>query len=240
MDPSTSSALASDYTFWQMFWYLGGFLLWGIAYAVVLVKIHKHKFVEIPAIAVCGNVTWEFLWGFVWEVDMFGGTLQWFYRLGCLMDMYILYSLFKYGHKQLQLEITKRFFKPILVFALLSWTGFYWTFVHQGYDLPLGSNTAYLVNLVMSTVYIGLILRMSDVSGFSVAAGWLKGLGTGMVTVFCFLTYPDNLFVQTLGCVCAVLDLTYMYTLHMRQAGKWAPQLLSGGTPKLPEAALAS
>ena len=59
---------AITYTNWELFWYLGGFLLWGFAYGVVLYKIWKHKFVEIPAVAVCGNLTWELLWGFVWPV----------------------------------------------------------------------------------------------------------------------------------------------------------------------------
>ena len=26
------------YTLWQMFWYLGGFLLWGVAYAILVVR----------------------------------------------------------------------------------------------------------------------------------------------------------------------------------------------------------
>jgi hypothetical protein len=61
------TAASDAYTPLQMYLYLGGFLLWGVAYAILVVRIPRHRFVEIPFFAVCGNVTWEFLWGFVFE-----------------------------------------------------------------------------------------------------------------------------------------------------------------------------
>ena len=173
----------------------------------------------------CGNVTWEFLWGFVWTVEMMGDTLQWFYRLGCVLDLGILAFLFRYGAQQVSLPALRRLFHPVLLASLAGWSAFYWTFRGQGYDLPLGSNSAYVVNVVMSVLYIGLVLRMRDVSAFSPGIGWLKGIGTGMVTVFVFLHYPDNRFVQTLGVLTALLDLTYMVVLRLRQLGRLAPPL---------------
>lgn len=216
------------YTPLELLFYLGGFLLWGAAYGSLLVRIHRHRFVEIPAFAVCGNVTWEFLWGFVWQVEMLGSTLQWFYRLGCLLDVGILASTFLYGAQQVSLPVLRRFFRPALVAALAGWAAFYWTFRGQGYDLPLGSNSAYIVNIVMSTLYIGLVLRTADAALFGAAIGWLKGIGTGMVTVFVFLAYPENRFVQTLGVITALLDATYLAVLHLRQRGRLAPPAALG------------
>lgn len=215
--------MSDAYTPLELFFYLGGFLLWGAAYGSLLVRVHRHRFVEIPALAVCGNVTWEFLWGFVWQVEMLGSTLQWFYRLGCLLDVGILTFTFLYGAKQVTLPVLRRFFRPALLAGLAGWTAFYWTFRGQGYDLPLGSNSAYVVNIVMSTLYIGLVLRTPDASLFGATIGWLKGLGTGMVTVFVFLAYPENRFVQTLGVITALLDVTYLAVLHLRQRGRLAP-----------------
>jgi hypothetical protein len=154
---------------------------------------------------------------------MLGSTLQWFYRLGCLLDVGILTFTFLYGAKQVSLPVLRHFFRPALLAGLAGWTAFYWTFRGQGYDLPLGSNSAYVVNIVMSTLYIGLALRTPDASLFGAAIGWLKGLGTGMVTVFVFLAYPENRFVQTLGVITALLDVTYLAVLHLRQRGRLAP-----------------
>jgi hypothetical protein len=211
------------YTPAQLFFYLVGFLLWGVAYGLVVVRIPRQRFVEIPFFAVCGNVTWEFLWGFVWKVEMLGETLQWFYRLGCFLDLFILAFVFKYGAKQVSLPVLRRWFRPIVVASLAGWIAFYWTFRAQGYDLPLGSNSAYAVNVVMSVLYITMTLRMRDVSVLSSDIGWLKGLGTGFVTVFVFLAYPENRFVQVLGVVTGALDALYLVVLRLRRQGKLAP-----------------
>lgn len=211
------------YTASELFFYLGGFLLWGVMYALLVVRMPRVRYVEIPFLAVCGNVTWEFLWGFVWKVEMLGSTLQWFYRLGCLLDVFILACVFRYGAKQIALPALRRVFPVLVVASLAGWLVFYWTFRAQGYDLPLGSNSAYIVNVVMSVLYILLILRLKDVAYFSMDIGLLKGLGTGMVTVFVFLKYPDNTFVQMLGVVTGLLDAVYLGVLWQRQSGRLAP-----------------
>lgn len=215
--------MAGPYTWLQVFLYLGGFLLWGVAYAWLVFRIPRYRYVEIPFFAVCGNVSWELLWGFVWTVEMAGETLQWFYRLGCLLDLFILACVFRWGAKQVSLPSLREAFRPLVAVSLVGWLGFLWTFHAQGYDLPLGSNSAYLINVVMSVLFIGLVLRAADPSLFSRGIGWLKGLGTGMVTVFVFLAYPENRFVQTLGVATALLDLTYLGLLHLRRSGLLAP-----------------
>ena len=211
------------YTSLQLFFYLGGFLLWGIGYVLVIRRIIKSKFVEVPVFAVCGNITWEFLWGFYFETDM-GLLLVWFYRLGALLDVGILVSVFLYGRKQLISEAVSKHFYPMVVGALIIWTCMYLAFEKQGYDLPLGSNSAYIVNLAMSILYILLALNLSNPHLLSIPIGWLKGLGTGMVTVFVFLAYPDNLFVQVISVVVGVLDVIYMVLLYRLQARIPAPQ----------------
>jgi hypothetical protein len=231
------SAPGDAYTHAQLFFYLGGFLLWGVAYGLLVVRIPRTRFVEIPALAVCGNVTWEFLWGFVWKVEMMGETLQWFYRLGCVLDLGILYFVFRYGAEQVSLPVARRLFRPAIVAALAGWIAFYWTFRQQGYDLPLGSNSAYAINVVMSVLYISLALRVRDPVVFSTDIGWLKGLGTGMVTVFVFLAYPENRFVQALGVITALLDAAYLGVLALRRRGKLAPPAALAVGPVLDESA---
>ena len=219
--PSTEAI----YTPWEIFWYYGGFFLWAVAYALMLYKIWQHKFVELPAVAVCGNITWEILYAFVWKVEMLGDALQWLYRAGTILDCVILIALFRYGHKQVTLASLQRIFKPALCFGLAAWTSVWYGFVTMGYDLPLGSNTAYIIQVVMSVQCILLILRMPDVSHFSYAVGALRGLGTGMVTVFVFMQYSENYFVQTMGVISAILDTGYMITLWHRKHHRWGPAL---------------
>ena len=116
-------------------------------------------------------------------------------------------------------EPVEKHFAPMVVGALIISAALYVAFQRQGYDLPLGSNSAYLVNLVMSILYILLVLNLRDSKLLSIPIGWLKGLGTGMVTVFVFLAYPENLFVQVISIIVAVLDAIYMVLLYRRQRG---------------------
>ncbi len=200
----------------QLFLYLGGFVVWGLAYVFVIRAILKTQFVEVPIIAVCGNVTWEILWGFFFPNDM-GRLLTLLYQAGGLLDVFILLSLFRFGHKQVANVAVRAALKPLICTALVCWAALYIAFRAAGYDLPLGSNSAYLVNLVMSAVYILYAIGYPQVQLFSIATGWMKGIGTAMVTVFVFITYPDNVFVQTMGIVCAILDAIYMAVLYRRQ-----------------------
>ncbi|MFT7652244.1 MAG: hypothetical protein ACI9ON_000376 [Limisphaerales bacterium] len=204
------------YSSTQLFFYLGGFFLWGAAYVVIIRNILRDRFVEVPIIAVCGNITWEFLWGFYFENDM-GRLLTLFYIGGALLDTFILYSLFRYGYKQVSTEAVRAVLKPLIVLSLFSWTLLYLGFKNSGYDLPLGSNSAYIVNVVMSVLYMLFALHFAKIELFSITAGWLKGIGTAMIAVFVYITYTDNPFVQSIAIVCSVIDAIYMVVLYRRQ-----------------------
>ena len=206
----------------ELFWYLGGFAIWGLSYVYVVRNALRYRYVEIPAMAVCGNITWELLWGFFWTVDM-GRLLQWMYRGGCLLDVGILLMLWRYGDKQVASPALRKILRPSIVFALLAWLPTWWFMRAMGYDLPLGSNSAYVINVVMSALCLQLVFTTADAKLLSLEVAWTKGLGTGFVTVFCFLKY-DNPFTLTLGVICAILDSVYTVLLWRRLRGTWQPE----------------
>lgn len=210
----------SLYSPWALFWYVGGFLAWTPAYVVVIWRAQRRRELEIPVIAATANVTWEFIWGFVFDVDM-GWGLQWVYRGAFFIDVFILVAVVRYGWKQ---ATTTPFLRPVwpaLVAAMIAgWAAFYLALEAEGYDLPLGSNSAYIDNVVMSALYLWFGLGR-PLASLSIPVAWSKGIGTGMVTVFVFIQYPDNVFVHTLGIIVAVLDAAYLTVLYLRRAGRW-------------------
>lgn len=210
----------SEYSAWELFWYIGGFLVWTPTYVVIIWRAYRQRVVEIPILAALANVTWEFVWGFLVEVPM-GWGLQVVYQLAFVIDCVILLAVFRYGWKQTDLLVVRRWWPAIVLALIAAFVVFYVTFERQGYDLPLGSNSAYLDNVMMSGLYLWFGLTR-DPRSLSTVAAWGKGVGTGMVTVFVFLRYPDNHFVQALGIVVAVLDLTYLVVLRARRRG-WTP-----------------
>lgn len=209
-----------EYTFWQTFFYFGGFVLWALVYVVVVVNIVRKKFVEVPVFTVCGNVAWEFLYSFIFPLNMLEPWLQHLYQIGFFLDCFIIYSVLRYGHKQIITPWIRKYFKPIIIFVFISWVVLIYFFVRQNYDLALGSNSAYILNIAISALYIILILNMKDASLFSMLAAWLKFLGTAFVTVFCFMKYSTNYFVLSMGIIVFILDVSYIWLLWLRQKGK--------------------
>ena len=81
----------------------------------------------------------------------------------------------------------------------------------------MGALSGYILNVMMSAMYITLYLRMKDNSGFSYAAAWLKGVGTFLISMFCFLHFSDNGWLLSMCVVTAVLDFVYIAMFK-----KWA------------------
>jgi len=217
VDVNHMTVLAQQtYTDWETFWYVGGFLAWAPAYVAVVLIAFRERRLEIPMLAATSNVVWEFMWGFVFDQDM-GPGLQFIYRGACILDLFILVNVFRYGGLQTQAPLLKRHHVTLVSVMLIGWGWFFWALRDSGYDLPLGSVSAYLDNLLMSGLYLWLLLTRPDPRELSIVVAISKGIGTGMVTVFVFMRYPDHAFVQMLAIMVAVLDLTYMIGLIVRR-----------------------
>ena len=204
----------------QLLWYFGGWILWIPVYWVVIKRL-RQGYLEIPAIAACGNITWEFLWGYVYEQNM-GWGLQLIYMGAFLMDLAILYGVFRFGRLQICDERAHRYWPFIALTMLTVWTVYSVGFIETGDDLPLGSTTAYTVNLVMSLAYLWFGITR-PIGELSMVAAIFKGLGTGGVTVFVFMVYTDHPLVMTLAVTVTILDTAYVALLisrRRRQAGQ--------------------
>ena len=203
------------YSGWQIFWYAGGFLAWTPAYVAIIYRAIKRRQLEIPVVAAVGNVTWELLWGFAYDTNM-GTGLDIIYKGAFVIDVLIFWAVIKFGADQIRSVELRKYF-PLFVGALVvGWLVFYATLKDSGYDLPLGSTSAYLDNIEMSALYLWLGLTLVDPQRLSRVVAWSKGLGTGMVTVFVFMTYPENSFVKGLGVMSAIIDATYIVVLTRR------------------------
>jgi hypothetical protein len=182
---------------------------WVWVYIQVLIGIKKYKFVGIPALAVCANIAWEFLWSFKYYTNM-GALFEWGYRAWFVLDVFIFYYLIKYGKIQFTDKRLQKNFVLIIVFCLVCWVAGIYAITQQYYD-PVGARSAYLVNTNMSAIYILLILNFPNEKALSVSAAWHKMLGTALTSVFCFWAFPKEYFMLTLSVVTFILDLVYIY-----------------------------
>lgn len=196
-----------------------GCLFWVVAYVVLVYEIRKKKFVEMPAYVAGANLGWEFIWS-----TFFHPTTGLLYALSYiaafLLDCYIFYNVLKYGTKQPMSDEVRKNFKYFAVANLGFWILFSYFYRQEGFDTTIGSNSGYIINVILSLQCLAMLLQVKNTENFSLLLGWSKMLGTGLISVSMFIFYPENSFVQLLGVSCFILDSLYIYTLIKRH-GKW-------------------
>jgi len=140
------------------------------------------------------------------------------------LDFVIVYYLFRYGRAQVVTPALRKSFTAAVVFGLASWSAAIYYFVREGYDMSMGATSAYIINVMMSAVYITL-LQTHPERHFSLVIGWAKGLGTACFTVFMLMEplhryqeepLAEKGFLLTLCAVTLVLDAVYIIALHVR------------------------
>ena len=145
------------------------------------------------------------------------------------------YGVLFLGAKQLtvpQLAPRHIFIPACLFIAVLAGAATYYMHV-QGLDNSVGGRSAYLIQLSISFLYIPLMLRQPTLEYFSFNANWMRAAGSALVVVFFFLHYPDDRFLQTIGCSAAIVDAVFLYLFVQKRR-----QLAAGG-PAVRQVALA-
>jgi hypothetical protein len=203
-----------NYTTAQLVWNGIGCLFWVITYAALVREIIIRKFVEMPFFIAAGNIAWEFIWSFFYHPDT-GKLYSLSYQGAFVLDVFIFYSVLKYGSKQVNISEIKKHFTWIAVGLLIMWLPLNYFYVAQGFDTPIGANSGYILNIIISLLY-PILLLSNDPTNFSKIVAWCKFIGTGCITVSMFLIYPSNYFVQTLGATCFVLDFFYSILLTQK------------------------
>lgn len=229
--------------------YLWGWLLWTPAYVAILGHLHPRQFrwivtklgfsdrkiptapfLEIPVIAVCANVSFEFLWGFVWPSCLPSGMsyLPWIYRLAFIIDFPIFIGVLRYGTQHLdeRTPMVRRFFVPLVLATLIGWGAIYWAML-VSFEINLGSYGAYLDNVVMSVLYLWFSMSTDLVQRVSLWGSRFRAIGTGLVTVMIFRTQwsREHAFLLVMAGIVTVVDVVQNVITtraHRRQFAKVA------------------
>jgi hypothetical protein len=198
-----------------------GCLGWVVAYVAIVRNAVRNRFLEIPAGAVVANIAWEFVWGFLYPNEL-GRFFSWGYRVWFFFDLAIVWCLFKWGAKQADTPELAAVFRPACVFGIAAWAALVYFFVHDGYDTGYGAVSGYILNTMMSALYVVLILRHGHLHDFSLVVAWSKMLGTALLTVFNFVVKPHYAYLLSLCLATLVLDLVYIAVFYAIRSGRAA------------------
>lgn len=205
-----------DYSWPQLIVNIVGNFLWLVAYYSVIRNFLKTKFIEIPLYVACANIAWEFVWSFIYYPHL--GLLYWIgFSIAFFMDVYIFSMVIKYGWKQLVDQNLKQRLPLMLILNAVAWAVLCYFFRSTNLDTNFGATSGYIINFLLSTLYLLLILRWKDVSVFTLLTAGSKGLGTGIITISMFMIYPENPFILALGVMVFLIDLTYFTILYRKK-----------------------
>jgi hypothetical protein len=215
MDHCIGVAHLEKYTTVEMLLFGTGCYLWVVVYALYIRSIFKKKFIEAPIFAVCGNIGWEFAWSFLLCTDM-GPLLQWCYRIWFFFDLVIFWGVLTYGWEQVRTETFRKHLKPLLVTTAVFHAAAFYFMSASGLDTPIGANSAFLLNFVLSVLYVFVLFQQRELGNLgrvSWLIAWLKMIGTGTNTVFMNIhaEYANNDFLHLLSIATTTVDCVYIY-----------------------------
>lgn len=206
-----------DYTPLELLLFAGGCYVWVVVYIIYMKNIHQQKCIGMPVFAAAGNVAWEFVWGWIPPYTDMGPLLVWAYRIWFIFDLYIFYGVVRYGADQVINPAIKQYFRPLIVITAIGWGIIIYFFKKEGFDTPIGANSAYIAQMFISVLYVLLLLRHPKYVWFSAPVAWLKMIGTGTNTIFMLMHY-DSHFLHTLAVMSLIVDNVYIYLFYRARA----------------------
>jgi len=198
-----------DYTPLELVLFGVGCWLWVIAYIIIIRNIRRYKFAEMPTIAGAGNFAWEGVFSWIPPATNMGRIAFWAYHAWFFLDLYIWYFVGKYSQYDTRTKLFRKYKWSYFIIVTLLWAIGFQLFRMTGIEYIIGARTAWILNIVIAIQYVVNYLRLGPKYPFSVHVAWLKGMGTGLNTVFVFVHFPQDYFVQFLGVVLGLCDIWY-------------------------------
>jgi len=202
---------------------IGG-IFWILTYIFIISKGFRDKTYGMPIIALCANISWEFIFSFLLPhspPQLFINYL-WFG-----LDIIIVFQFFKYYKNEFP---TLSPLKIYSVFGLLTITAFSTILLCA---ISLGDNrgvyTAFVQNFLMSILFVVMFFkRGKGLRGQSIYIAVFKMLGTGLISAYFYLYDPVSqvsFVLPTLFVLIFVSDLLYVILIASKYKKDNIPML---------------
>jgi hypothetical protein len=204
-----------------------GHVLWILAYGLILARSHRDQLIGIPLAAIFLNITWEALvYSNCAGIGMPqlcgpGLTGEWSLALAIVLalDVLLLVQAFVLTCARIGTLRTTAIF--VISLALLY--ALHGNFLTATLDYR-GLVDSWIINLLMSVLFVRLALSRPQGEGLSLLAGIAKGIGSLMVTIGLWIA-PEPYamsgvragIVYGLAAAVFIADLCYVTLLWRRQ-----------------------
>lgn len=198
---------------------IGSGTLWSLTYMLIIQRGYLDRTYGMPLVALCTNVSWEFIFAFV---HPHGSVQGWVNTAWFLLDLIIVYQLLKYGPREFGGLPRSNFYA---MFGLALGTSFC-AILFMTQSLDEGTHySAFGQNLLMSVLFITMLYSRRSLRGQSLSIAILKMLGTVLASAILWLDLytpnPDvTLLLLFLSAAILVYDTIYAILVWtQRKAG---------------------
>jgi hypothetical protein len=161
-------------------------VLWTLAYLLMIRRGFLDRTYGMPLVALCANLSWEFIFSFVYPHDLPQRAVN---IVWLSFDLVILFQLLLYGPREF-VRLPKRVFYAVCAFALAtSFAGVLAVTVE--FDDFDGAYSAFGQNLMMSILFIAMLYARRSLRGQSVGIALLKMGGTALASFAFYFHNPD-------------------------------------------------
>lgn len=188
---------------------LGMGLFWIITYILIIYKGWKDKKYGMPMVAICANIAWEFIFTFLYPQN---DLQRWITLTWLVLDVVILMQFLRFAPPEYRRILSKKLlyasFLVTLMFSMLMIFGI----IHQFQDYE-GKYAAFLQNLMMSGLFIGLLLRRGNLDGQSMGIAVCKMIGT-LFAAIGFYLYFRTPFMTIISMATLFYDCLYILLIY--------------------------
>ena len=187
-------------------------LFWTLTYILIIRRSWRDKTYGMPMVAICANISWEFIYSFVYPHPQPQLYIDY---LWLLFDLGILLLYLRFGKKEFTPQLSPSLFLPTFLFTL-AFAALTILFISQEFKEYIGVYAAFAQNLVMSILFIHLFLKREDAAGQSLYIALCKMIGTVFPSVLFYLYFPHSYLLILLYLGIFIFDLIYFLLLYFR------------------------
>src|SRR5215210_1503918 len=165
---------------------VGSGMLWTLAYLLIIRRGFLDRTFGMPLAALCANLSWEFIFAFVYPHDLPQRAVNFVWLS---FDLVILVQLLLYGPREFA-DLPRRLFYAAFALALATAFGAVLTITLQFDDFD-GAYTAFGSNLMMSILFVTMLYSRGSMRGQSVPIAALKMGGTALASFAFYFFNPD-------------------------------------------------
>jgi hypothetical protein len=189
-------------------------IFWILTYIFIISKGFKDKTYGMPLIALCANISWEFIFSFIFPhtpPQLFINYL-WFG-----LDIIIVIQFLKYGKNEFS-DLSSSKLYVLFTFLIVSEFG-----IIIASSITIGEfkgvYSAFGQNLLMSILFIMMLFKRNSLRGQSFYIAIFKMFGTGLSSLHYILYEPisqSSFILPSLFVSIFIFDILYIYLIIKR------------------------